>query len=450
MVTNGGRTERYPGAAYAWLVCIVLLIAYVFSFLDRTIISLLVIPIEHDLALSDTQVSLLQGFSFALFYAVLGLPIARMVDSGSRRAVIAWGILGWSLMTAACGLASRFWHLFLARVGVGAGEAALLPGAVSLLADCFPPRRRGLALGIFATGIFLGSGLAMILGGLLIGALDGVHIELPLLGGAHPWQLVFIAVGLPGIAISLAVRALREPPRLGSAPGTDRFPLAEIGAYFRANARTLACHMAGFTWLAFAGYAAAAWIPTLFIRSYGWSAAQIGVRYGLVALFTGPLGSVVGGWLGDRLEVRGRRDGKFRVGIAAGLGTLPFGIAFPLVSDGRLALLLLTPGLFFISFVWGLSTAALQEIMPNRMRGLATAVYTGFLNLVGVGLGPTSVAVLAQYGLGGPAHLNVALALVVPTGALVSALTFWLGLKPYVATLERLNGSLALGRTQSG
>ncbi|MFI5401195.1 MAG: spinster family MFS transporter [SAR324 cluster bacterium] len=449
MDTNRAHTGQYPSAAYAWLVCIVLLIAYVFSFLDRSIISLLVIPIEHDLGLSDTEVSLLQGFSFALFYALLGFPIARRVDSGSRRAVIAWGILAWSLMTAACGLASRFWHLFLARVGVGAGEAALLPGAVSLLADCFPPRRRGLALGIFATGIFLGGGLAMILGGLLIKALERVHVALPLLGDARPWQLVFIAVGLPGIAVSFSVWALREPPRIGSASGTDRVPLAEVGAYFRANARTLTCHIVGFTCLAFAGYAGAAWIPTLFIRSYGWSAAEIGVRYGLVALFTGALGSVAGGWLGDRLEARGHRDGKFRVGIAAGLGTIPFGIAFPLVSDGRLALLLLTPGLFFISFVWGLSTAALQEIVPNRMRGVATAVYTGFLNLAGVGLGPTSVALVAQYGLGGPAHLNAAIALVVPAGALASALVFRLGLKPYVVTVERLNGALAPGKTAS-
>src|SRR5579863_5080549 len=129
----------YPPSKYAWYACSILLLAYIFSFLDRTIISLLVIPIEQDLGLTDTELSLVQGFSFALFYALLGLPIARWVDSSSRRRVISWGIFFWSFATAACGLASRFWHLFLARVGVGAGEAALLPGAKSLLADYFPP-----------------------------------------------------------------------------------------------------------------------------------------------------------------------------------------------------------------------------------------------------------------------------------------------------------------------
>jgi MFS family permease len=432
------QDEQYPGPAYAWTVCVVLLLAYIFSFLDRSIISLLVIPIEHDLGLSDTEMSLLQGFSFALFYAVLGLPIARVVDASSRRGVIAWGIAAWSLMTAACGLSARFWQLFLARVGVGAGEAALLPGATSLLADCFPPRRRGLALGVFATGIFLGSGLALIVGGLLIRALDGVRVTLPLVGEAHPWQLVFIAVGLPGLLVALLVRALREPPRVGSAGAGGGLPLREVGAYFHANARTLTCHVVGFSLLAFAGFAAAAWIPTMFIRVHGWTAAQVGVRYGLVSLVVGPLGSIVGGWLGDRMGARGRRDGKFRVGIFAALGTVPFAIAFPLVSDGRLALLLLTPGLFFISFVWGLSPAALQELVPNRMRGQATAVYTGVLNLVSMGLGPTCVALVAEHVFGGAGSLHQGLAVVVPAGALLSALWFWLGLKSYVVTLDRL------------
>lgn len=442
MGTPAASGDRYPGAAYAWYACAVLLLAYIFSFLDRSIISLLVIPIEHDLGIGDTEVSLLQGFSFALCYALLGLPIARVVDSRSRRGVIAMGILFWSLMTAGCGLAGRFWHLFLARVGVGAGEAALLPGATSLLADYFPPRRRGLALGVFATGIFLGSGLALIVGGLLIKALEGKSFALPLLGQLHTWQIVFFAVGLPGALVALLMLTVREPPRIGMAGARDALgkglPIREVGAYLKSNFHTFMCHNLGFTMLAFSAYAASAWIPTMFVRTHGWTAAQTGVRFGIVALIVGPLGSIAGGWLSDRLETRGRRDGKFRVGMIAALGSIPVAIAFPLIPDPLVSLLLIVPFFFCVSFVWGLAPAALQEIMPNQMRGQATALYTGFLNLVGLGLGPTSVAVVAEFVLGDSNRLNVAMAIVVPVAALLAALLFRIGFKPYGRTLDRL------------
>jgi MFS family permease len=428
----------YPPARYAWYACSILLLAYIFSFLDRTIISLLVIPIEQDLGLTDTELSLVQGFSFAIFYALLGLPIARWVDSSSRRRVISWGIFFWSFATAACGLASRFWHLFLARVGVGAGEAALLPGATSLLADYFPPQRRGVAVGVFATGIFLGGGLALILGGLLIKTLTGVHVQVPLLGEFHTWQLVFVAVGLPGLIVSLLMWTVREPPRLGTAAGAKGLPLAEVIAYYRANTRTLLSHLVGFTMLSFSGIAATAWIPTFFIRIHGWTAAETGVRYGAMALALGPLGSVVGGWLGDRLERHGLRNGKFRVALGACVGVIPFAIAFPLVPSPWLSYMLAMPMMFFISFVWGLAPAALQEIMPNQMRGLATAFYTGILNLVSVGMGATSVALLADYGLGGPQHLHEAIAIITPAAALMAAIAFWAGLRPYAVTLDHL------------
>lgn len=212
---SDAAAQAYPRPLYAWYACAVLLLAYIFSFIDRTIVSLLVIPIERDLGINDAGMSLLQGFSFALFYALLGLPIARLVDARDRRVVVAAGIALWSIMTAACGLAGRFWHLFLARVGVGAGEAALLPGATSLLADYFPPERRGLAMGVFAAGIYLGAGLALVIGGLLLHLLDGTRLALPLLGALHPWQTVFIAVGAPGLVVALLMLSLREPERRG-------------------------------------------------------------------------------------------------------------------------------------------------------------------------------------------------------------------------------------------
>jgi MFS family permease len=441
---DAAAAARYPAAGYAWYVCAVLLLAYIFSFLDRTITSLLVIPIEHDLGLNDTEMGLLQGFSFALFYALLGLPIARLVDARNRRAIVALGIAFWSVATAACGTAQHFWQLFLARVGVGAGEATLLPGATSLLADYFPPRRRGLALGVFAAGIYLGAGLALIIGGLLLRWLATRTLVLPLLGALHPWQTVFIAVGAPGLLVALLMLTVREPERLGTAAnkGAAGLPLGEVMRYFRANAATVICHNLGFTLLAFAGYAATAWIPTIFIRVHGWTAAAIGIRLGIIALAVGPVGTVAGGWLADRFEAQGRAAGKLRVGLIAALGLILPAIAFPLVASPALSLVLLVPFVFFVSVVWGLAPAALQEVMPNEMRGQATAVYTGVLNLVGLGLGPASVAIIADYVFRDPQRLNLACAIVVPIAGLLAALLFVLGQAPYRRTRERLEAKL--------
>jgi MFS family permease len=441
---DAAAAARYPAAGYAWYVCAVLLLAYIFSFLDRTITSLLVIPIEHDLGLNDTEMGLLQGFSFALFYALLGLPIARLVDARNRRAIVALGIAFWSVATAACGTAQHFWQLFLARVGVGAGEATLLPGATSLLADYFPPRRRGLALGVFAAGIYLGAGLALIIGGLLLRWLAARTLVLPLLGALHPWQTVFIAVGAPGLLVALLMLTVREPERLGTAAnkGAAGLPLGEVMRYFRANAATVICHNLGFTLLAFAGYAATAWIPTIFIRVHGWTAAAIGIRLGIIALAVGPVGTVAGGWLADRFEAQGRAAGKLRVGLIAALGLILPAIAFPLVASPALSLVLLVPFVFFVSVVWGLAPAALQEVMPNEMRGQATAVYTGVLNLVGLGLGPASVAIIADYVFRDPQRLNLACAIVVPIAGLLAALLFVLGQAPYRRTRERLEAKL--------
>ncbi|HUJ75921.1 MAG TPA: MFS transporter, partial [bacterium] len=359
-------------------------------------------------------------------------------------AVIGCGILAWSLMTAACGLAGNFWHLFLARIGVGAGEAALLPGATSILADYFPPARRGMALGVFSAGIFLGSGIALIVGGLLIRVLEGVQVSWPLLGPLHAWQVVFVAVGLPGVLVALLMLTVAEPPRLGIQPsamaGTRRgVPLAIVARYFHRNATTVTCHALGFTLLAFASYAGTAWIPTLFIRAHGWTATQVGVRFGIVALLVGPLGSVAGGWLADRIESRGDRNGKFKVGLLSALGVAVTAVGYPLAHSASLSFALLIPFLFFVSFVWALAPASLQEIMPNQMRGLATALYTGFLNLVGLGLGPTSVAVVADYLLPVRGRLDLAMAIVVPVAALASAVLFRLGYRPYLRTLERVH-----------
>lgn len=202
----------YPPAPYAWYVVGVLTFVYIFSFIDRTLLNLLVAPIRRDLNINDTQMSLLMGMAFALFYTVFGIPLGRMADAKSRRGLIAVGFVVWSLFTAGCGLAKNFWQMLLMRIGVGVGEASLSPAAYSLIYDYFPPHRRATALSVYGTGIYLGGGLALLLGGVVIKLASAQDSwVLPIIGETRPWQIIFLVAGLPGVVFSLLLFTVREP-----------------------------------------------------------------------------------------------------------------------------------------------------------------------------------------------------------------------------------------------
>ena len=212
----------YPPAGYAWYVVGVLTLAYVLSFIDRQILSLMVEPIRRDLGISDKQMSLLMGASFAVFYTFFGIPLGRLADTRSRRGIIAVGIAFWSVMTTGCGLVNKFWQLALLRMGLGVGEASLSPSAYSLIFDYFRPAQRSTAISVYSMGIYIGSGLAFILGGLVIRSTSGQeHFILPLLGAMRSWQIVFFVVGLPGFLMSLLLLTIREPERQGANRAKD-------------------------------------------------------------------------------------------------------------------------------------------------------------------------------------------------------------------------------------
>ena len=209
---NTQQNPAYPNPAYAWYVVCILTIAYMFSFLDRQILALLVEPIRADLNISDTQMSLLQGLAFGIFYTLLGIPIGRLADRRSRRSIIAIGISIWCVMTAACGLAKNFGQLFLARVGIGIGEATLNPSAYSLISDYFPREKRARPMSFYNMGVSLGAGTAMVLGGQIISwVFSQPQPVLPLVGTLFHWQVVFIMVGLPGLLIAFLMVTVREP-----------------------------------------------------------------------------------------------------------------------------------------------------------------------------------------------------------------------------------------------
>jgi MFS family permease len=435
-------TEKgsYPGAWTAWTGVGVLMLAYVFSFVDRQILNLLVRPIRSDLGISDTQMSLLMGFSFAVFYAVCGIPLGRLADSRSRRGLVAAGVVVWSLMTAGCGLARHYWHLLLCRFGVGVGEATLSPAAYSLIADSFPKETRATAISVYSMGIYLGSGLAFVLGGAIVQFAAGRgEIPLPLLGAVRPWQLIFFILGGAGVLFSAALFAIHEPPRHGVGAGA-RVSVGEVGNYLRANWATVLYHNVGFALVAFASYGSSAWVPTFFQRTHGWSAGQIGAAYGGIVAVFGVLGIVSGGWVADRLAQGGYPDATMRVGLFATVAGVPFGVLFPLVGDAHLALGLLVPTVFFLSMPFGVAPAAVQEVMPNAMRGQASAVYLFVVNLLGMGVGPTGVALVTDYVFRDDQAVGYSLLIVTAAAKLGAIVLLALGLKPYRESLRRLHG----------
>ena len=435
-----------PGGslAYPWFVVAILMVAYVFSFVDRQILNLLVGPIRRDLGISDTQMSLLMGFSFAVFYTVMGIPLGKLADSKSRRGLIAAGVLVWSVMTALCGMARQYWHLLIARVGVGVGEAALSPAAYSMIADYFPPEKRATAISVYSMGIYIGSGLAFLVGGLVIQFVTAQgEIVLPLVGATRPWQVVFFVLGGAGILFSAAFLLVREPPRHGVKVGDSAATLGELWAHLKLNRRTVLCHNLGFSALAFCSYGTGAWIPTFFIRTFGWTPGEVGLVYGLVAMFAGSAGIIFGGRLADRWLRQGIDDASLRVGVWAACLLVPFSLIYLLMPTGALAATLMVPLVFLVAMPFGAAPAAIQEIMPNRLRGQASAIYLFLVNLVGLGLGPTAVALVTDYVFHDDLAVRYSMMIVGCSACVVAAFTLSAGLKSYCASVERLRSAQA-------
>lgn len=436
----------WPNPLYSWYVVGVLMLAYTNSFIDRQILSLLIEPIRSDLQISDTQVSLLAGIAFTLFYTLLGVPIARLADQKNRKAIISTGIAVWSTMTAVCGLAGNFWQLFLARIGVGVGEATLSPAAFSIIADYFPKHQLARAFSVYSMGVYLGAGMAMVIGGVVIRmVVDAGTSSIPLLGEVKPWQLTFFYVGLLGLPIFLLLLTVREPVRRGlTAVGAEDTAKASSSsaliAFLRANARTSTYHFLAFSMVGIAITGYMVWTPTLFIRTWGWTAADIGLAYGGIMLTLGTAGVYSGGFLADWMENRGHRDAILRAACLAAFAAFPFAVATPLMPNSTLALLCLGVTCFLMALPQGLPAAALQVITPNPLRAQMTALYFLVGNMLALGVGPTLIALVTDYGFGDAQQLRYSMAIVsaivLPLGGVLS----YLALKPYRASRELAEG----------
>ncbi len=438
---NTPADAPYPNPRYAWYVVFVLFIAYTCSFVDRIIMSLLVEPIKRDLVLSDTQFSLLHGFAFAIFYTLMGLPLGRLADRGNRKWIVSVGVFLWSLMTAVCGLTKTFTTLFIARVGVGVGEAALSPSAYSMISDYFPPNKRGVPISMYSMGVFFGGGIAFILGGYVVQLTSGAaDVILPVIGSIRPWQLTFFVVALPGLLVLLLLLTIKEPVRRDIVSLSDDAhaqptepTIREALAFVIRNKRVYGSVLLGFALLATASYGFFTWSPSFLIRTYGLEPSSAGYSFGLIVLTLGTAGTLLGGILADRLLVRGRLDAKLYVSMIAGATTLVFGCLAPLMPSAPLALLFLAPTVMAIGVPVGLGPAALNFITPNQLRGQVIALYLFAVNLIGLGFGPTIVALITDYGFGDPAAVRYSLsvfAVVISAAAMLSVAS---GMKAYRA-----------------
>ena len=309
----------------AWYAVFVLLLAYVLSFVDRIILSLLVTPIKEDLGTTDAQMGLLMGFAFAIFYTIAGIPIAKYSDVKSRRLIIATGIFLWSIMTAVCGLAKSFFQLFLARVGVGVGEAALTPAAYSMIADYFSEDKLGRAMGAYKSGAMVGGGLAFIIGGAVVGyVVNSESIILPLLGEMKPWQMAFIIVGLPGVLIGLLMLTVREPERTGIEDSLEaKVSISDAIRYMRERWRIYLFIFLGFAFMATPISTALTWIPVYLQRIHEMSIADSGKTLGVIIFFLSTTGVLFSGWLIDFFKKKGYKDGYFKVALSICVVTVP-------------------------------------------------------------------------------------------------------------------------------
>ncbi len=406
-------SKKSTGYAYQWYVVLLLMLAQTFSFIDRMILGLLVGPIRESFDISDTQFSLLVGFAFALFYALMGLPLARIADRYSRKILIAVGISVWSVMTALCGLAQGYWGLFLARMGVGVGEASLSPAAYSMIADLFPKKLLGRALSLFTFGVAIGSGLAYLVGGKVIQYINELgQVEIPFIGTTEPWQLTFFAVGIPGLLIAVAILiSVKEPERQEKISDTNAIPISEVIGFMLDKKRVFIPHILGLSIFIMVVYSLNIWGPTYLIRTFQYSPAEAGLIMGGLLFFGVAIGLFLGGYLGDKWLAQGQYDAYSRVILLSIICILPFTIILGMDVEPVIAIPVLGVALMLSGMQGGIGGGLLQLVTPNEMRGQITAVYFLLANLIGLGLGPTVIAIFTDYVFQNDAAIGKSLAL---------------------------------------
>ena len=420
----GKQTAITPRAAGFGLF--MLTIVYAFNFVDRQILVILQEPIKNDMGLSDAQLGLLSGFSFALVYITAGIPIAYWADRTNRRNIIAGALTIWSGMTALSGLAQNYTQLLLARVGVGIGEAGGSPPAHSMISDYYPPERRGTALAIYSTGVHLGILLGFIIGGFI--------------SQIYGWRMAFMAVGLPGVMFAAVFfLTVREPIRghwESSAAASYKPTLRETIQVLRSYRSFW--YLAAATGLtAFAGYGSGNFAPSYMVRNHGLEMSEVGIVLAIFGGGGGLLGTFLGGYLADRLGVSDKRWYLWLPALA-GVLALPLGFPYLLLDNTTLVIVFMFLVTICLNTYLGPCLAISHTLVPPAMRALTSAILFFVLNLIGLGLGPLTAGLLSDFYAGyfGSDSLRYAM-LTVGIISSPAIILFWLAARHLPGDLAR-------------
>jgi MFS family permease len=432
---------QYPSAARGWTLTALLTAGYILSYVDRSILGALIQPIKADLHISDLQIGLLIGLAFGLFYAVIGVPLGWLADRARRTWIVAAGVTLWSAATMASGLAGSFGHLFLARMGVGVGEAALSPCAMSLIGDSFPPERRGKPVGVYSTALALGAGLSSLIVAAVLGAAHGQRtLAVPMIGTLQSWQFAFLLVGLPGLIIAPLFLIVREPQRhavSGTARPAWSASFAHVAQHLGALGGVTLLAMVMTTIAYSQQFGAAA-----FARTFGWDARAYLQVNGVISLFVGPLTVIGIGAIADYWRKRGVRDAPFRLLVAGYLLMIPSSAAALMMPAASLAFIVGAFGTIGIGTVTAAAIIALLDVTPSAIRGQTVALYYMAISMSGLLLGPPTVGFLSSR-VFGETHLRLAISAVPLIYGLVPLLLIPMIRRRYAAELERSGAAVS-------
>ena len=438
-MTNSSASN-YPPRRAGYSAVVVMTLAQVFAFIDRQIPAMLVEPIKQDFSLNDSQIALLGGAAFSIFYAIMALPIGYAVDRYKRVNVLGTGIFVWSLMTTLAGLANSFGRLFGARIGVAVGEAVMAPVSVSLVSDYFPQNKQGKPMGIITAGVYIGIGSTLIGGGYLIDYLTDIGgITIPGIGYFKPWQATFLVVGIPGILISFSAFMLHEPRRLGLAQTLEKDSKSiNIFSHLIKNKSTLIPMFAGLIFMALIFYSFTFWAPSMMVRTHGLSLTEVGFSLGIITIISSILGTISSGAVVDYLRSKGRTDAPIRTAMFACIFAMPAICLAPIVENVVVAWILIGIYLFFISSFAPIGLLAVSGVSSNEVKGQMAAVHAFLMMAFGLSLGPQITAFFTDFILQDESKLGLAVSL---TGGLVlpiAAVCFWMSLKRYRKAYDQL------------
>jgi len=433
--------QTYPAPRYAWYALGVICFGYVFAFIDRQIVGLLAPDIQKHFSLNDTQMGLLQGIAFAIFYTIFGIPLGWFADRFNRKWLLTAGMTVWSLMTAACGFAPGFMPLFVMRMGVGVGESTLNPCASSLISDYFPPAKRPRAFGFYVMSTAFAGVLSSAIGGTVIAALRGYeYVSIPLLGDFKPWQVAMLVVGLLGLlpAILLAL-TVKEPARLGlAAQNKGNATWSETRAFLLSNRKSLGLFLLAASLVILEIYGGAYWHPSVLIRVYGWSAPDVAFYYLVPSGCIGIFSAYTSGSITNYFKKRGMGEGVWMTALLGCVGCTFFGALGPIMPTSELVLAMLLMKSIFINYPSAAAMTAINELTPNEQRGFTTALYVILTGLVAQGLGPLSVGMTTDFVFGDPKMIGYSMAVVVSvTGGLAAICLLW-GRSAYREALGRV------------